>query len=493
MASENRSVFAGGVLAVAATAVLVYFGTGLFPRWPLLWFAPLPVLLFAQRSSWLASGGCAFLGWGLGVLNMQHYFAMVLHAPVAVQIGIFATPALVFAFSVLLFRGLVRRGALWSALLGPPAAYTTCEYLLNLSSPHGTWGSLAYSQLNFLPFLQFASITGPWGMTFFLLIFSSGLAIALGVRKTNPPQAFRILGVSWGAIAAILIFGSVRLASPPRGPMVKVGLVASDAPGNTDVADEGAETDRLLRDYAVQARALAAHGAQVIVLPEKLGVIMDSNKGEANAVLQSVADETNDVLVVGVVEVSPRASYNQARVYIPGAAPQTYNKRHMLPPFESRFQPGTTLTTLYAPRGIWGVEICKDMDFTPLSREYGQRGAGLMLVPAWDFVLDRIAHGHMAIMRGVEDGFSIARAARQGYLTVADNRGRILAETQSNASSFTTLLAEVPAAHDNTVYLVLGDSFGWLAVATFILTCLQLFRTRENPGGRAAAASSGSR
>ena len=31
--------------AIAATAVLVWFGTGLEPFWPLLWFAPLPVLL----------------------------------------------------------------------------------------------------------------------------------------------------------------------------------------------------------------------------------------------------------------------------------------------------------------------------------------------------------------------------------------------------------------------------------------------------------------
>ena len=77
--------------------------------------------------------------------------------------------------------------------------------------------------------------------------------------------------------------------------------------------------------------------------------------------------------------------------------------------------------------------ICKDMDFTLLSRRYGEAGAGLMLVPAWDFNLDRSWHGHIAIMRGVEDGFSIVRAAKNGYLTVSDNRGRILAQTRSDS------------------------------------------------------------
>jgi apolipoprotein N-acyltransferase len=38
--------------ATAATAVLVWFGTGLDPLWPLLWFAPLLVLLYAGRARW---------------------------------------------------------------------------------------------------------------------------------------------------------------------------------------------------------------------------------------------------------------------------------------------------------------------------------------------------------------------------------------------------------------------------------------------------------
>ena len=120
--------------------------------------------------------------------------------------------------------------------------------------------------------------------------------------------------------------------------------------------------------------------------------------------------------------------------------------------------------------------ICKDMDFTPLLRKYGRAGVGMMLVPAWDFDRDRKWHGHMAVMRGVEDGFSIARAARNGYLTVSDDRGRILAETRSDSARFATLLAEVPVAHDATLYLLLGDWFGWLTIAILAFTILQLRR-----------------
>jgi apolipoprotein N-acyltransferase len=128
------------------------------------------------------------------------------------------------------------------------------------------------------------------------------------------------------------------------------------------------------------------------------------------------------------------------------------------------------------------------MDFTRLSRQYGEEGTGLMLVPAWDFVLDRFEHGHIAVMRGVESGFSIVRAAKQGYLTVSDDRGRILAETQSNSAPFATLLANVPAGHDTTLYLLWGDWFAWLALAALIFTLAQLCRPSPLEAGRAGSA-----
>jgi apolipoprotein N-acyltransferase len=87
-----------------------------------------------------------------------------------------------------------------------------------------------------------------------------------------------------------------------------------------------------------------------------------------------------------------------------------------------------------------------------------------MLAPAWDFRVDGFWHGRIAVMRAVEDGFSLVRTARGGLLTVADNRGRIIAETPSNAAQFATLEATVSGGHDRTLFLLLGDWFGRLAV-----------------------------
>ena len=474
--------YVGALIAVASTAVLVWFGTGLNPWWPLLWFAPLPVLLFACRSSRRGAALTASLAWFIGGLNLWHYFS-VLHTPPWARTVIIAIPALVFAAAILLFRALLRRGASWSALVAFPAAWVSFEYLFNLVSPHGTWGNLSYTQLNFLPALQLASVTGPWGISFLLLLFSAALALGLHLRANRPKQALRIAGAGLGAFLLVLVFGVLRLARPEPDQKVKVGLIASDQPGNVAVADEGSKTARLFHDYAVQVEELSNRGAQVIVLPEKLGVAVDPDTRDTDAFFQSLAGKTKSQIVVGLIRVSPPVSYNEARVYAPGALLQSYDKHHMLPPFESKFKPGTNLTFLREPSGTWGVAICKDMDFTPLSRQYGEAGAGLLLVPAWDFDLDRWQHGHIAIMRGVEDGFSIVRAAKQGYLTVSDDRGHILAEARSDSAGFVTLVADVPAAHDITLYVLLGDWFAWFALVMLVFALVQLYRLRKSPHG----------
>jgi apolipoprotein N-acyltransferase len=468
------------LITVASAAILFWFGNGLDPWWPLFWFAPLPLLIFASRNSWGSTALTTFLSLMIGSLSMWHYF-VVLHSPPAVWIITYSIASLLFASAVLLFRALLLRGAPWSALLAFPAVWVTCEFAANFFTPHGTGVSFSYSQLNFLPFLQLASITGPWGMSFLLMLFPAALAIGLHLRHSAPKQAWRIVGTSVGAIALVLIFGTIRLATPSPSQQIKVGLIASDQSANVRTTAPGEATRRLFHDYAATAEGLATQGAQVIVLPEKVGALVGSQNQDTDAVFQSVADKTGATIVVGLTHDLPPLQYNRARVYAPQTPILNYDKHHLLPPFESRQTPGTTLTVMQKSSGNWGVAICKDMDFTQLSRQYGDAGVGLMLVPGWDFVVDRSWHGHKAIMRGVESGFSIVHAAKDGYLTVSDSRGRILAQTQSDSAPFATLIAEAPTVHEPTIFLLLGDWFAWVTLPVLAFTLLQLWRLRKNP------------
>ncbi len=108
---------------------------------------------------------------------------------------------------------------------------------------------------------------------------------------------------------------------------------------------------------------------------------------------------------------------------------------------------------------------------------------GLLLAPAWDFQVDAFWHGHIAVMRAVEDGFSLVRSARGGFLTVADDRGRILAETRSSSAPFATLMATVPAGHEGTLFQLWGDWFGWCSVALLVFVLVRLALTPRRPSG----------
>ena len=129
-----------------------------------------------------------------------------------------------------------------------------------------------------------------------------------------------------------------------------------------------------------------------------------------------------------------------------------------------------------APLTYVGVQICKDMDFPNLSRTYGKLGTQLMLVPAWDFEIDDWLHGRMAVMRGVESGFAIARSAKQGFMTLSDSRGRILSEKHSGTTADAMLIGSIKLSTDSTIYSQLGDWFAWLNLAALVILVLSLPR-----------------
>ena len=124
---------------------------------------------------------------------------------------------------------------------------------------------------------------------------------------------------------------------------------------------------------------------------------------------------------------------NWAWLFTPeGALTASYQKHHMAPPERhERYSSGTDYSVVTIDGETYGLAICKDMHFAAFGRAYGERHAAVMLVPAWDFdYLDGWMASRTTTMRGVENGYTIIRASREGLLTVSDAYGRILAETQ---------------------------------------------------------------
>ena len=102
-----------------------------------------------------------------------------------------------------------------------------------------------------------------------------------------------------------------------------------------------------------------------------------------------------------------------------------------------------------------------------------------MLVPAWDFNVDRWLHSRMAILRAVENGFALARSARNGLLTLSDNHGHILAEATTVSGRFVSISAKIDVAAEKTFYTRTGDWFAWLCVAAFLILLACRFLPRS--------------
>jgi apolipoprotein N-acyltransferase len=125
----HKHPFLAAAFAVFTTAGLLLAGDGMNPVWPLMWIAFLPVLLLAaETTSWLLAAASAALSMVLGSLTLLYYLHFVLHAPVTAWLIPISIASVLFAAGVLLFRGLLQRGAVFSALIALPAFWAVVEY-----------------------------------------------------------------------------------------------------------------------------------------------------------------------------------------------------------------------------------------------------------------------------------------------------------------------------------------------------------------------------
>jgi apolipoprotein N-acyltransferase len=447
-------------LAVVALSALGWWlGSGLQPLWWATWLAPLPVLLLATRTRARWAALAAFAAYLLGGFNEWTYARDYIGLPIPVIAFVLGLPALTLALGVLLFRRLLRRQHAMGAALAMPAVWVAIEYLNSLVSPHGTWGSIAYTQMNALPVIQVAAITGLWGVGFLVLWLPAAVATQ-ALPQTSRRSRLVTMATALSLLVAALTYGIARLQTPAQTTL-RIGLASLHEPQQPPLLDPAGQA--LEARYADAIRRLANDGARLVVLPET------SFATDAPTVpgFAQLAQQHDLILDVGIDSgEDPHARRNLSMVFQPGlATPTTYAKHHLLPGLES-FTPGQTYRMLDGRPRI-GLAICKDMDFHDIGRAYAAREAQLLLVPANDFTVDGWLHSRMAIMRSVESGFALARAARNGRLTLSDDRGRVLAEASSERRD-AQLVGDLPLRSTQTVYSHWGDWFAWLDLAMLV-------------------------
>jgi apolipoprotein N-acyltransferase len=221
-------------------------------------------------------------------------------------------------------------------------------------------------------------------------------------------------------------------------------------------------------------------GAVVVVLPEKIAPLTPAQAESMRDALNRFAEDKKIYLLVGVTIAAPGHKENRAWLLSPtGILDGDYSKRHLIPGLEDSFVPGHIQIVRIIEDTLTGIAIGKDMDFSRVGREYGRADVRLMLVPGWDSGRDAWEHSRVAALRGVEGGYSIVRAARDGFLTISDSYGRVLDQERSSERPFAELEAKVPIGSGMTVYDRIGDTFGWLALALGIALSAAALRPKR--------------
>ena len=464
MGRDARPAIILACLSVIA-GFLLRFVVGLEPIWWLAWIAPALLLAIAWRQQHTVVARAVVLPAALiGASANFPYYAVVM--PVGVAVGVTVAQALLWHVVVMTARRVVLRYPYWWTVFAYPVLWTAIDTLMATLLPDGNWGNIGYSQYAFPPAMQVAALFGAGGVTFVMSLVAAALAmiIAFGVR----PARSRHAGATALLVAACALgYGAMRLQQPVAGTETVFGLAAIDDAIGLQATPAYAEP--IWRRYEQQVETLAQQGASIIVLPEKMALITPAGATQIQQRFAALAARLHVWLEMGVGVDDGGRRTNLAWLLSPqGALAHNYRKHHLAPP-EREYIAGSDYAVHTIDGVAYGLAICKDMHFAAFGRAYGQRRVAVMLVPAWDFHADRFLANGMTALRGVENGYSIVRSARDGLLTVTDPYGRIVAQHDSAAMPGTALLvrAQVPAPVA-TLYTHIGDVAGWICVALVV-------------------------
>jgi apolipoprotein N-acyltransferase len=439
--------------------------------WPLAWIAPIPLLwltysrrplgaVLAATASAVALAMSAVVAKYIGANGVQAV------PPVPILTLMIISTILANAACLAGARAAQRRlSAAWT-LLGYPILWTSVSYVWLLAAGGDSFGLPAYSQVDAPVLIQSASLFGLWGVEFLMAIFANALTLAFCDRQ----HRLAFVALALVGFLGNFAFGLWRLHDPTP-PTVRVAVAAQDIVLSARLPAEADPVLAVTGAYAAEARSLATRGARIIVFPELTSILTPQWRDQALEPIAAAARDTGAWITMGFADASgPDEHRNVALTFRPNADLARYVKRHTLQPLDTSIR-GDAAGILANGRA---VAICKDLDFPATIRSDARLGVQLMLVPAADFEVDGWTHARMAILRGVENGFSVARAARNGLVTLSDDRGRVWGRTATERKRIVAVVADLPVGTGPTLYRRFGDFLAWIALALAVALLAQI-------------------
>jgi apolipoprotein N-acyltransferase len=147
------------------------------------------------------------------------------------------------------------------------------------------------------------------------------------------------------------------------------------------------------------------------------------------------------------------------------------------------FSPGERAIPLDMGRTKLGIQVCYEIIFPELARQYVQAGARVLVAitnDAW-FGRSSAPYQHLAIstFRAIETRTPLIRAANTGVTAIVDQNGYIRTMTGIFTEAFRT--GEIQPGKGTSLYLTIGDLPAWLCVLLTAAIALRAWLQRNNP------------
>lgn len=428
--------------------------------------------------------------------SMSHYGGM----PVALSFLVVLLLALYLSLYTGLFGFLYSRvmsRTSFPALLVAPVLWVTLEFTRSYVFTGFPWSSLGYSQYKFLPFIQFADLTGIYGVSFMVVAVNGVLAdLFITRRRHGETPLFHLFPVVSGsvllilALGAVFLYGNHRLEENRPGSPATISIIQGNI--EQDVKWEPAYQDFVLdtyEDLSAAAVSEAPRAPDLLVWPESALPFYFGYDAEITGEFLNFQKELATPLLFGAITVKRKTNgYDLGNSALllnaDGEVAYSYDKIHLVPFGEyvplkrllyfldklvvgiGDYVPGTHYIRASTPVGEFGTMVCYEIIFPGLVRKFYRDGGDFIVTITNDAWFGRTSgpyqHWSMAVLRAVENRKPVVRAANTGISGFIDSNGRILEKTALFERA--VLTETIKTDRSRTFYSRYGDLFSYLCI-----------------------------
>jgi apolipoprotein N-acyltransferase len=503
--------FAAGALSVLAMAP--------FNAWPVL-FVTFPVVVWlidgagAGKLHGVPAAAITGFWFGLGYFIPGLYwlgYAFLVDASTFAWLMPFAIIGLPTYLALFTASGFALARLLWtrdaSRVLALALSLTAAEWLRGHVLTGFPWNTFGYALSEPLALAQTASLIGLWGMTFLAIAIFASPAVLIDA-KSHRPQSWLAPVIALSLLAAMAIFGAVRLSQHPTEMLSKVKLrimqpdLQQDAKFNYGAKAQVMQKYLALSDRSTGPQSTGVRDANILIWPESAFPFFLTREADAMAQIADLLP-SNTVLITGSVRAPDLPSnvritraYNS--IYIidhDGSVLSVYDKLHLVPfgeylPFQewmeklgleqlTKVQGGFIAGTIRHPLEIPNAPralplICYEAIFpSDVATRNDRPGWIVNLTNDGWFGISTGPYQHLqqARLRAIEQGLPLVRAANTGISAVIDPVGRVVARLGLGVEG--VLDSTLPAAIPPTVYARVGDVPAAIIVAAALIVVVR--------------------